>query len=87
MNTTEYYTWKQTDLPAIGTVLYRDILEYIKHLLSHPPFRDDLIYSPVQHFNVHGHRIYSDLHTADWWWMTQFEHRDARHNHPHYLCL
>ena len=76
-NVTEYCTWRETHLPDVGTVLYRDVLDCIKHLLAHPPFRDELIYSPIQQFNVHGHRIYSDLHTADWWWTTQFHHPDG----------
>lgn len=57
---------------------FRDIIGAVRFLLGHPPFRNDLVYAPVRvfadsedaHSNNHQ-RVYSEMHTADWWWETQ----------------
>jgi hypothetical protein len=49
---------------------YRNPLHLIQYLLRQRAYRDDLIYSPVREFRDDA-QLYSELHTADWWWNTQ----------------
>ena len=49
---------------------YRDPIELVEYILSQPAYRDHLIYAPVKEYQD-GCRIYSELHTANWWWETQ----------------
>ena len=49
------------------TYYYRCPLSCIKYLLKQPCFRDQIAYVPVQECNGTGERMYSEMHTADWW--------------------
>ena len=53
------------------TYYYRSPLVCIRYLLKQPCFRDHLVYAPVREYNEAGERMYSEMHTADWWWSTQ----------------
>jgi hypothetical protein len=66
-----FSTWHEHTIPDVGTIYYRDIIECVKLLLRHPPFRDSLIYSPIRQYNSFDERVYGDLHSADWWWRVQ----------------
>ena len=50
---------------------YRSPLSCIKYLLKQPCFQKHLVYTPVREYNEAGERMYSEMHTADWWWSTQ----------------
>ena len=50
---------------------YRNPLELVTYMLSQPAYKDHLVYAPVKEYNADGERIYSELHTGDWWWRTQ----------------
>ena len=52
-------------------LMYRDIIAAIRFLLGHKPFKEHLVYAPVQVFNPNNVRVYSDMHTGDWWWNIQ----------------
>lgn len=54
-----------------GEYFYRNPLQCIEHLLRQPAYADSLTYAPVREYNSEGHRVYSEIHTADWWWDTQ----------------
>ena len=59
-------------VPSInGVVHYRNILDILRFLLGHQAFRDDLTYMPTRVFNRKGERVYTEMHTGDWWWSTQ----------------
>jgi hypothetical protein len=49
----------------------RDITQCARWLLRQPAYEDHLTYAPERHFNDAGERIYSEMHTADWWWDQQ----------------
>jgi hypothetical protein len=49
----------------------RDILPCARWLLQQPAYADDLVYAPERHFDDAGGRIYSGMHTGDWWWEQQ----------------
>jgi hypothetical protein len=55
---------------TIATFKYRNPIDLIEYLLSQRVYKDDLVYSPVREFRDDA-RLYSELHTADWWWNTQ----------------
>ncbi len=47
-------------------ILYHDIIETLRFLLSYSSFQDELIYALIQHYNVDNFWIYDEMHTADW---------------------
>ncbi|KAH9953931.1 hypothetical protein BC827DRAFT_1273072 [Russula dissimulans] len=52
---------------------YRDILPLIQALYGNPEFACDLIFAPERHYldSEKTHRVYSEMHTGDWWWSVQ----------------
>jgi len=50
---------------------YRDVLGCVRYLLRQIAYRDDLVYAPRHEYDPTGHRIYAEMHTADWWWDVQ----------------
>ena len=54
-----------------STFFYRDIVQCVEYLLSQPAYREDIVYAPVREHDETGERLYSEMHTADWWWETQ----------------
>ena len=55
-----------------GTPYYwRDPMRIVEDLVQNPAYRDDLIYTPCKLTGQFGERIYSELHTGDWWWKLQ----------------
>ena len=52
-------------------IQYRGVLGAIRFLIGHPPFARDLAYTPIRQYNDNGSRIYTEMHTANWWWETQ----------------
>lgn len=72
-------SWKDVTLPDVTwndkstepiSFFYRDPVECIKYLLRQPMFAGRLHYAPRRRFND-GERLYTEMHTADWWWETQ----------------
>jgi len=49
----------------------RNVLDCVRYLLRQIAYRDDLVYAPCREYDQSGHRIYSEMHTADWWWDVQ----------------
>jgi hypothetical protein len=54
-----------------STFFYRDIVQSVEYLLSQPAYREDVVYAPVREHDETGERLYSEMHTANWWWETQ----------------
>ncbi|KAJ7694726.1 hypothetical protein B0H14DRAFT_3100604 [Mycena olivaceomarginata] len=54
-------------------VYFSPIIECVRALYGDPEFAQDLIFSPERHYTDLDKtiRLYHDLHTAKWWWMTQ----------------
>ncbi len=50
---------------------YRNPVECIEFLLQQPAYRDHMVYAPVREYNEEGERMYSELHTSNWWWRMQ----------------
>ena len=69
-----FLEWKEGTYTHGGhasTFFYRDMVQCVEYLLSQPAYRDDVVYAPVREQNETGERLYSEMHTADWWWETQ----------------
>jgi len=49
--------------------------------MRQPAYTEHLIYAPQLCFNsdTPPKRLYTEMHTADWWWVTQLS-RDSRDN-------
>ena len=79
-----FLEWKEGIYKNDGyssTFFYRDIVQCVEYLLSQPAYWDDIVYAPVREHNETGERLYSEMHTADWWWETQvriFASSDAK---------
>ncbi|KAI9459935.1 hypothetical protein BJY52DRAFT_1204009 [Lactarius psammicola] len=52
---------------------FRDILQCIRTLYGDPEFVRDLVFAPEHHYTDHERtcRVYSEMHTGDWWWAVQ----------------
>jgi hypothetical protein len=55
---------------------YRDPVFLARHLLKQYAYKDHLVYAPVKEYRGEN-RLYSELHTADWWWEMQAGLLDA----------
>lgn len=55
---------------------YRDVVESIGYLLRQKAFAEDLVFEPIREFDRQGCRVYTEMHTADWWWEMQVCFRD-----------
>jgi hypothetical protein len=52
---------------------FRDILQCIRTIYGDPEFTRDLVFAPERHYTDHERtcRVYSEMHTGDWWWAVQ----------------
>jgi len=59
-------------------VFYRDITECIQELFGKPELASVMKFAPERHYADEDKtiRIYSDLHTGQWWWGTQVRSSD-----------
>lgn len=74
-------SWRETKLIVPSTaqgvkasshsLLYCNVEEVIRQLMGHIPFKDNLAYAPVHHYNAGHVKVYTEMHTGDWWWETQ----------------
>ncbi|KAI9429943.1 hypothetical protein BJY52DRAFT_1093078, partial [Lactarius psammicola] len=68
--------FKCEDMDIAGDTLqfyFRDILQCIRSLYGDPEFARDLVFAPERHYTDHNRtcRVYSEMHTGDWWWAVQ----------------
>ena len=50
---------------------YRDPMLVIENLLNQNGFREHYVWEPIQDRDAQSNRVYSELHTADWWFELQ----------------
>ena len=70
----EYVSWAEATLESGGrstTFYYRNIESCVHYLIRQVAYRADMVYAPVCEYDSSGDRLYSEMHTADWWWETQ----------------
>lgn len=62
---------------ARSSINYRNVIDVLRFLLGHGPFKDNLKYAPERHYagpqteDAENIRIYGEMHTANWWWDLQ----------------
>ena len=54
---------------------YRNIIDCIHYLIRQVAYSSDMFYAPIREYDSSGERLYSEMHTADWWWDMQVEDR------------
>jgi len=47
---------------------YRNIIDCVRYLIRQVPYSSDMVYAPIREYDSSGERLYSEMHTADWWW-------------------
>jgi len=52
---------------------YRDVEQCIRYLLRQKAYAQYLVFKPQKDFDRQGNRVYTEMHTADWWWDTQVD--------------
>ena len=50
---------------------FRDLEDTIQYLLRQRVYAEHLVFEPMHEFDDEGNRVYTDMHTGDWWWTTQ----------------
>lgn len=64
--------FERVTLGSGRVVLYkRSIVAYIRYILAFKPFEKEIVYAPVRKYHGQEKRVYTDLHTAEWWWDIQ----------------
>ncbi|KAF8426429.1 hypothetical protein BGX38DRAFT_1278994 [Terfezia claveryi] len=53
------------------TFFYRDVEQCIRYLLRQKAYAQYLVFKPQKDFDRQGNRVYTEMHTGDWWWDTQ----------------
>ena len=57
--------------PGVGKAWIRDPLAVLQEILDNPGLKDKTVWAPQKVYDDLRKRIYTDLHTSDWWWETQ----------------
>jgi len=52
---------------------YRDVKSTVSYLLRQRAFAEHLVYEPVQDYDREGNRVYTEMHTSDWWCQMQVQ--------------
>lgn len=50
---------------------YRDIVACARYLISQRCYTSHMVYKPIREYDSGANRLFSGLHTADWWWELQ----------------
>ena len=46
-------------------IYHYDILSVVVFLISHFPFKEDMVYSPIYQFNAKGNRVYNEAYLVN----------------------
>ena len=66
----EYLTWTEAvigDSRHTTTFYYRNALDCVCYLVRQVAYRSDMVYAPMREYDSSGERLYSEMHTGDWW--------------------
>jgi len=70
----EYFVWVEATIDDgrhATTVYYCNIIDCVRYLIGQVAYTSDLVYAPIQAYDTSGERLYSEMHTGDWWWDIQ----------------
>lgn len=43
----------------------------VEEMIGDAVFREHTVYAPIRQYTADGQRVYTEMHTADWWWNVQ----------------
>ena len=67
----EYLVWTEAvidDGRHVETFYYRNNIDCVRYLFRQVVYRWNMIYAAIREYDSSGERLYSEMHTADWWW-------------------
>lgn len=64
-------TGNRISTTAYTSFYYRNPVTCIEFLLRQSAYKEHMTYAPVREYNDENERVYSELHTGDWWWRMQ----------------
>jgi len=71
----EYLVWTEAvidDGRHAATFYYENIIncQCVRYLIPQVAYRSDMVYAPIQEYDSPREQLYSEMHTAHWWWDT-----------------
>ena len=70
----EYLVWAEASIDDglhATTFYYGNITDCVRYLIRQVEYSSDMVYAPIREYDSSGERLYSEMHTADWWWDMQ----------------
>jgi len=70
----EYLVWAEasSDDGRHATTFYdRNIIDCVRYLIRQVAYSSDMVYAHIREYDSSGELLYSEMHTADWWWDMQ----------------
>ena len=70
----ESLSWTEATLESgeqSTTFYYRNIVFCVRYLIRQGAYKEHMVYAPIREYDSNGFQLYSEMHTADWWWETQ----------------
>jgi len=70
----EYLVWAEASIDDgrhATTFNYRNIIDCVRYLIHQVAYSLDIGYTPIRDYDLSGERLYSEMHTAVWWWDIQ----------------
>jgi len=67
----EYLVWAEASIDDgrhATTFDYQNIIDCVRYLIRQVSYSSDIVYAPIREYDSSGERLYSEMHTADWWW-------------------
>jgi len=66
----EYLVWAEATIDDgrhATTFYYRNIIDCVRFLIRQVAYSSDMVYAPIREYDLSEERLYSEMHTADWW--------------------
>jgi len=70
----EYLVWAEASIDDgrhSTTFYYRNIIDTVRYVIRQVAYSSDMVYAPIREYDSSGEQLYSEMHTADWWWDMQ----------------
>jgi len=70
----EYLVWAEASIDDgrhATTFYYRSIIDGVRYLICQVAYNADMVYAPIREYDSSGEQLYSEMHTAEWWWDMQ----------------
>jgi len=70
----DYLMWTEAEIndgQYVTTFYYRNVINCVHYLFRQIAYRSDMVYEPIREHNLSWVRLYSGMHTVDWWWEIQ----------------